>query len=106
MLLICQQTPGKMESIEVSIELSLSAPDIEDNPEAVQFLRILCLLPDGLRKWEERLPIVAAGLHDVHDLVHLLHKTALILIAGSTLNVLSPIRHFINGHHSLAPGHI
>jgi tetratricopeptide (TPR) repeat protein len=106
MLRIHEGTPGKLESVEVSIELSLAAFDVKSNPEAVQLLGILCQLPDGLHEWEERLPIVASRLHDVHRLVHLLHKTALVFIAGSVLKVLSPIRHFINRHHDVDPDHI
>ena len=45
--------PGKLESIEVSISLSLATLDITSNPEAVQLLSILCQLPDGLHQWEE-----------------------------------------------------
>jgi tetratricopeptide (TPR) repeat protein len=106
MLRTHEGAPGKLESIEVSIELSLATVDIKNNPEAVQLLGILCQLPDGLHRWEERLPIVAAGLHDVHHLVHLLLKTALVFTADSTLKVLSPIRHFINCHHDPNPDHI
>jgi len=39
-------------------------------------------------------------------LVHVLHKTALLFIAGSGLKVLSPIRHFINRHHQADVDHI
>jgi hypothetical protein len=35
-----------------------------------------------------------------------LHKTALLFIAGSGLKVLSPIRHFINRHHQADVDHI
>jgi tetratricopeptide (TPR) repeat protein len=99
MLRTHEAMPGKLESIEVSISISLATLDITSNPEAVQLLGILCQLPDGLRQWEERLPLIGAGLQNIHHLVHLLHKTALISITGGGLKVLSPIRHFINSHH-------
>ena len=99
-------TPGKLESIEVSISLSLATLEITSNPDAVQLLGILCQLPDGLRQWEERLPRIWTGRQSVHDLVHVLHKTALLFIAGSALKVLSPIRHFINRHHQTDIDHI
>jgi tetratricopeptide (TPR) repeat protein len=99
-------TPGKLESIEVSVSLSLATLEITSNPDAVQLLGILCQLPDGLRQWEERLPLIWAGHQSVHDLVHVLHKTALLFIAGSGLKVLSPIRHFINRHHQADVVHI
>ncbi|KIM83176.1 hypothetical protein PILCRDRAFT_7145 [Piloderma croceum F 1598] len=101
MLCTHEVTPDKLESIEVSISLSLAALDIASHPEAVQLLSILCQLPDGLQQWEEQLPLIlmGAGLQNFHHLVHLLHKTALLLITSSGLKVLSPIRHFINLHH-------
>src|SRR5882762_4864862 len=88
--------PAKLESIKVSISLSLTTLEIMSNPDAVQLLGILCRLPDGLHQWEKRLPLIWAGQQSVYDLVHILHKTALLSIAGSGLKVLSPIRHFIN----------
>ena len=99
-------TPGRLESIEVSISLSLATLEITSNPDAVQLLGILCQLPDGLRQWEEHLPLIWKGRQSVHDLVHVLHKTALIFIAGSGLKVLSPIRHFINRHHQADIDHV
>jgi tetratricopeptide (TPR) repeat protein len=101
--LLCMHkvTPGKLESIEVSISLSLATLEITSNPDAIQLLGILCQLPDGLRQWEERLPLIWAGRQSVHDLVHVLHKTALLFIVDSRLKVLSPIRHFINRHHQV-----
>jgi hypothetical protein len=98
--------PGRLESIEVSISLSLATLEITSNPDAVQLLGILCQLPDGLRQWEERLPLIWVGHQSVYDLIHILHKTALLCIVGSGLKVLSPIRHFINRHHQADVDHI
>ncbi|KIM71266.1 hypothetical protein PILCRDRAFT_17220 [Piloderma croceum F 1598] len=53
MLCTHKVTPGKLESIEVSISLSLATLEITSHPEAVQLLSILCQLPDGLQQWEE-----------------------------------------------------
>jgi len=101
MLRTHEATPGKLESIEVSISLSLATLDITRNPDAVELLSMLCQLPDGLQQWEERLPLIltGSGLQNFRHLVHLLNKTALLYTMGSTLKVLSPIRHFINHHH-------
>ena len=53
------QTPGrcldKLESIEVSISISLSSLDSTDNHQAIQLLDVLCLLSDDLLHWEEQL---------------------------------------------------
>jgi tetratricopeptide (TPR) repeat protein len=98
--------PSKLESIEVSISLSLAALDITNHPEAVQLLSVLCHLPDGLGQWEEQLPHVAAGFQNFRHIVHLLQKTALLFIAGGRLKVLSPIRHFIMYHHPADHDHM
>ena len=52
-MLHTQSKPGKLESIGVSVSLSLATLDITSNPEAVQLLGILCQLPDGLHQWEK-----------------------------------------------------
>jgi tetratricopeptide (TPR) repeat protein len=98
--------PDKLESIEVSISLSLAALDITNNPEAVQLLSTLCQLPDGLYQWEERLTYIGEGFQNVNHLVHILHKTALLFISGDRLKVMSPIRHFITCHHPANTHHI
>ncbi|KIM86429.1 hypothetical protein PILCRDRAFT_4924, partial [Piloderma croceum F 1598] len=107
MLRTHEATPGKLESIEVSISLSLATLDLTSNPDAVQLLGILCQLPDGLRDWEERLPLILIGTghQNFRHLVHLLHKTALVYTMGSRLKVLSPIRHFINHHYKASSEH-
>jgi hypothetical protein len=101
MLCTHKVTADKLESIEVSISLSLAAFDITNHPEAVQLLSILCQLPDGLQHWEDQLPLIfiEVGPQNFHHVVHVLHKTALLFIMGSGLKVLSPIRHFINLYH-------
>jgi tetratricopeptide (TPR) repeat protein len=105
MLRIHEGTPGKLESVEVSISLSLAALDIKNNPETLQLLGILCQLLDGLHRWEERLPMIFTGLQNIRHLVYLLRKTALVFIAGCSLKVLSPIRNFINRHFSVDSDH-
>jgi hypothetical protein len=75
---------GSLENIEVSIRLSLAALDVTNNPEAVQLLGVLSQLPDGLLQWEERLPLIAAGLQNVHRSFHLLHNAALVFIWEGT----------------------
>jgi tetratricopeptide (TPR) repeat protein len=106
MLRTYEGPPGRLDSVDISISLSLAVLDIKNNPETLQLLHILSQLPDGLHRWEERLPIISTGLQNFHHLIYLLHKTALVFVAGSSLKVLSPIRHFINHHHDLDPDHI
>jgi len=98
--------PDKLESIEVSISISLSSLDSTNNHQAVQLLTILCLLPDGLLRWEERLLDIGSKFENVHGLLQLLHKTSLVFISNDVLKVLSPIRHFVTDRHPAAEGHV
>jgi hypothetical protein len=97
--------PDKLESFEVSITLSLAAPDISNTPEAVQLLSMLCQLPDGLHMWEERLPIIGARFQYVYFLFSLLHDAALVFMERNWLKVLSPIRHFVTQNHPSSDAH-
>jgi tetratricopeptide (TPR) repeat protein len=90
--------PDKLESIEVSISLSISGLQNADHHEAIRLLSILCLLPDGLHRWQEQLPLTAikTKFENVHQLLQSLRRTSLVFFARRTLKVLSPIRHFVN----------
>lgn len=106
MLYIHEIKPNKLESVKVSISVSLAALDITNNLEVVQLLGVLWQLPDGLCQWEEQLSLVGAGFLNVYHSMYLLHKAALILIAGDRLKVLAPIRHFIMHYHPPDPHHV
>ncbi|KAF7972920.1 hypothetical protein HWV62_16572 [Athelia sp. TMB] len=92
-------TQDKLESIDVSIALSVTSLDVTRNPQAIQLLGMLCLLPDGLLHYEERLAIITRTFLTSMSDFFLLRKLALVYTSGSKLGVLSPIRHFILAHH-------
>ena len=98
--------PDKLESIKVSISISLSSLDDTDNHQAVQLLAILSLLPDGLLCWEERLGAIGSKFENVHRLLQSLRKTLLVFISNNILKVLSPIRHFVTEYHPAAEAHV
>ena len=98
--------PDKLESIEVSISISLSSLDSTNNHQAVQLLAILCLLPDGLFRWEERLLDIGSTFENVHGLLQSLRRTSLVFISNDVLKVLSPIRHFVTDHHPAGESHV
>ncbi|KAF7964520.1 hypothetical protein HWV62_6263, partial [Athelia sp. TMB] len=58
MLTLDQFTADRLESVEVSIALSINSLDTSGNSEAIQLLGMLCLLPDGLLQWQERLELI------------------------------------------------
>ena len=98
--------PDKLESIDVSISISLSSLDSADNHQAVQLLAALCLLPDGLLCWEDRLLEIGLKFDNVHGLLQSLRRTSLVYISNDILKVLSPIRYFMTNHHPAAEEHL
>ncbi|KZP17395.1 TPR-like protein [Athelia psychrophila] len=99
MLSLDSYTKDKLESVNVSISLSMKSLDIERNPGAIQLLGMLCLLPDGLLRWQERLEIIESIFETATSDLLLLRKLALVYTAEAKLGVLSPIRHFVLKHH-------
>ncbi|KIM72236.1 hypothetical protein PILCRDRAFT_744024 [Piloderma croceum F 1598] len=97
---------SRLESVEISTNLSLTTLDITETPQAVQLLGILSLLPDGLLDWESRLSYIAPSLENVFYLVRLLIRTALVQLDRNRLRVLSPIRHFVLSHHAPCSVHV
>ncbi|KAF7972382.1 hypothetical protein HWV62_18096 [Athelia sp. TMB] len=91
----------KLESVDVSISLSMTSLDAAHNSGAIQLLAMLCLLPDGLLCWQERLEIMEETFDNIFFDLQLLQRFALVYISGNKLGVLSPIRHFVHHHHPL-----
>ncbi|KZP29446.1 hypothetical protein FIBSPDRAFT_1038827 [Athelia psychrophila] len=89
----------RLESVDVSISLSMESLHVDRNPEAIQLLGMLCLLPDGLLGWQERLEVIEKTFETATTNLFLLRKFALVYTAGDKLGVLSPIRHYILHHH-------
>ncbi|KZP08502.1 hypothetical protein FIBSPDRAFT_938972 [Athelia psychrophila] len=99
MLSLDRYTNDKLESVDVSISLSMESLDVEQNSEAIQLLGMLCLLPDGLLSWQERLEVIEETFNTATFDLQLLRKYALVHITTGRLGVLSPIRHFVLQHH-------
>ncbi|KIM71373.1 hypothetical protein PILCRDRAFT_17131 [Piloderma croceum F 1598] len=106
LLRTCGKRPDKLESIKVSISISLSSLNSTNNHQAVQLLAVLCLLPDGLLYWEERLLDIGSKFENVHRLLQSLRRTSLVFISNDILKVLSPIRHFVTDYHPAAESHM
>lgn len=106
MLSVSSKTAHKLESVDVSISLSITYLDIDENSEAIQLLGMLCLLPDELLRWHERLRVVAQSFGSAFSSLDALHKHALIYTEGDKLGVLSPIRHFVLHHHPPDAEHV
>lgn len=92
-------TEDKLESVEVSVSLSIKSLERTGHPGAIRLLGMFCLLPDGLLQWQTRLGLVAQCLPTSSSDFLLLRKFALVYTTGNKLGVLSPIRHFILQHY-------
>ncbi|KZP09205.1 hypothetical protein FIBSPDRAFT_938574 [Athelia psychrophila] len=99
MLSLDSYTTDKLESVDVSISLSVRSLGVGRNPDAIQLLGMLCLLPDGLLRWQDRLEVIEKTFETASASLFLLRKFALVYTAGAKLGVLSPIRHFILQHY-------
>ncbi|KZP07296.1 hypothetical protein FIBSPDRAFT_675859, partial [Athelia psychrophila] len=93
------RTLDRLESVDVSISLSIESLDIKRNPGAIQLLGMLCLLPDGLFRWQERLEAIEKTFETATPDLFLLRKFALVYTARDKLGVLSPIRHYVLRYH-------
>ncbi|KZO96334.1 hypothetical protein CALVIDRAFT_459223, partial [Calocera viscosa TUFC12733] len=93
-LLKLRREATRLESLEVSIEVSLKSPPIVDNPEALEMLGVLALLPKGYPI--ETLREVVPRLDDLNQAMRTLVQAALASRTGpSVLVVLAPIREYI-----------
>lgn len=99
MLRVVGSTLDRLESVDASISMSIAALDVTRNPEAIQLLGMICLLPDGLFRWQDKLDFIEKRYSTAISEVHLLRKFALIYIADDKLDVLSPIRHFVLNYY-------
>lgn len=85
----------RRSNLEVSIELSLTSPRLQQKPGARTLLCALSLLPDGLRN--EELRLAAPDFQDVGDCSLCLRKTSLAYLdSRNRIRVLAPIRAYIS----------
>ncbi|KZO91850.1 hypothetical protein CALVIDRAFT_521080, partial [Calocera viscosa TUFC12733] len=89
---------GRLKSLEVSIRLSVQSQVMLQEPDALELLSVLCLLPDGvpLRALQEMLPSLSRTLTAA---ISVLLQVALTFEENARLRVLSPIRDFMLSHH-------
>ncbi|KZP06453.1 hypothetical protein FIBSPDRAFT_1053523 [Athelia psychrophila] len=106
MLSLDSYTIDKLESVDVSISLSMESLDVNRNSDAIQLLGMLCLLPDGLLRWQDRLEVIEKTFETASSDLFLLRKFALVYTTGAKLGVLSPIRYFILRHYPPDSQHV
>ncbi|KZV78205.1 hypothetical protein EXIGLDRAFT_784167 [Exidia glandulosa HHB12029] len=88
----------RLSSLDVSIELSISSPRVQQQYAAVSTLALLCLLPQGVIDTDIRHFALEGGI--VAASVSCLLRTSLAYrTADGRLRVLAPIRDFMLLHH-------
>jgi tetratricopeptide (TPR) repeat protein len=90
----------RLNSVGISISLSLKSFPMVEMPEACELLSLIAHLPDGVVSWQENLPRIAPGFQHLQALVARLLQVALAYVDGSNLRMLSPIRHYMLKHHA------
>ncbi|EJU02760.1 TPR-like protein [Dacryopinax primogenitus] len=83
----------RQTSLEVSIEVSLKSLTMQDHPEALKLLSILCLLPDGMKYIA--LSLAVPSLELPGEASRTLQQVALVTENPDRLKVLAPIREYI-----------
>ncbi|KAJ6533298.1 hypothetical protein DFH09DRAFT_1284466 [Mycena vulgaris] len=87
----------KRSSLEKSIIVSLKSPRLESNPQALELLGLLCLLPDGIL--EEELISSQVPLQNIPQCRSVLLQTSLAFLVEGRLKALPPIREYVRGIH-------
>ena len=91
--------PDRHNSVDVSIRLSLESKRVASNPDAIELLSLLSLLPGGIR--EETLSLVMPEpLHASNPQMVLLGTALAYRTSDRTLQVLSPIRSYVLKFHA------
>ncbi|KZT54323.1 hypothetical protein CALCODRAFT_15498 [Calocera cornea HHB12733] len=92
--LLARGRAGHLTSVDVSISLSLNGQSVQEAPGALELLRLLCLLPDGIETsaLPEAFPLMPGLQHAerVLEQVSLLTRPV-----ENEIKVLSPIRAFV-----------
>ncbi|KZV76216.1 TPR-like protein [Peniophora sp. CONT] len=92
----------RLSNVHVSISLSLNGPRLRGKDNAIQFLSILCQLPQGII--ESRVPAFvdafADTIPDIRASITLLKQCSLIYLSeDGFLRTLSPIMHYMQSQH-------
>lgn len=109
-----ERTANRMDSVDVSIKISLEADRVRSTPEAIELLGALAMLPDGVR--EDAVCEMFAHVPKVQEALAVLLQTALAYrdssrandehsTSGDTIRVLAPIRQYMQRAQPILPIH-
>ncbi|KAF8130437.1 hypothetical protein K438DRAFT_2032275 [Mycena galopus ATCC 62051] len=94
----------RLNSLEVSIELSLNSSRIQKCHGALDFFLVLCILPQGMPEWQitEFEMVFADALLELDQIITVQRQCSLAYTRDDFLCVLSPIRQYILSHRELS----
>ncbi|KZO90410.1 hypothetical protein CALVIDRAFT_542739 [Calocera viscosa TUFC12733] len=103
--LLARGRAGHLNSVDVSISLSLNCQSIKDVPGSLELLSLLCLLPDGIETsaLADAFPEMSGILHTVRVLEQVSLVTRPV---ENEIKVLSPIRAFVLVSHPPCGPHL
>ncbi|KZV69528.1 hypothetical protein PENSPDRAFT_686274 [Peniophora sp. CONT] len=94
-----------LNSVDVSVQLSLQGPRLHDDLEAVQLLSVICTLPQGMPESRTAAfaEAYAALIPNLRRTIMLLKQCALVHSSSDGfLQVLSPVRSYIELNHPVS----
>ncbi|KAJ8514482.1 hypothetical protein ONZ45_g7976 [Pleurotus djamor] len=96
-----------LTSIDYSITMLVNSPILVNEKDVKQFLALLANLPDGIPDWTKNLELMAPRFPNHMRLADVVQIATLVYPDSSgTLKMLSPIRHHILDHYTLAADHL
>jgi tetratricopeptide (TPR) repeat protein len=97
-------SPDRLNSVDISIRLSLNSPRMVSDPDALTLLAILASLPGGIRP--ENLEKVAPTIRNTTTAeITLLAAALAYRSSDGSLQILSPIRSYMLQYHPLDVAH-
>ncbi|KZO92341.1 hypothetical protein CALVIDRAFT_567392 [Calocera viscosa TUFC12733] len=103
--LLARGRAGHLNSVDVSISLSLNCQSIKDVPGSLELLSLLCLLPDGIET--SALPDAFPEMSGILHIVRVLEQVSLVTRpVENEIKVLSPIRAFVLVSHPPCGPHL
>ncbi|KAG8944544.1 hypothetical protein FRC03_002050 [Tulasnella sp. 419] len=104
--LLDQPEGDRRNSIEVSIKLSLESRLVKSNPDAINLLSVIAVLPAGASL--SRIEEICPSMPKWRAALRILRNTALVYDSADRMFVqlLSPIRSYVLLHHPLQPASV
>ncbi|KAJ7192049.1 hypothetical protein GGX14DRAFT_596543 [Mycena pura] len=94
---------SRLNSLDLSIQLSIQSPRLRGCPGAIDFFGVLCMLPQGMPEMRISEFEAAFGIDfkELRAAIRVLKQCSLAYTLDGFLCVLSPIRQYVKSHQEL-----